>query len=122
MEYTKNRKDLAEKYFHCMKEYEEHNMGIITLLSDLQHQYTSGKDKQSQYWNAVVNDIKSILIQDSIKDNNFKLSLTRDELVALELTIASMVGKWGLNEKLNEDALESAHEKLIRTLEAKSGR
>lgn len=120
MEFTRNRKELAEKYFHGMKEYEEYNMGLITLLSDFQHQYTSGNDKQSVYWNTVLNDIKSILIQDSLRKNDFELHLTRDEVVALELTAHIYDRKGGLNEKLNEDALVSAHEKLIRAIQTKT--
>jgi hypothetical protein len=120
MEYTKNRKELAEKYFHGMKEYEEHNLGIITLISDFQHQYTSSNDQESRYWNTVLNNIKSILLQDSVQNNGYNLHLAHDELVALELTAHNYDRKGGINEKLNEDALKSAHEKLIQILTSKS--
>jgi hypothetical protein len=103
-----------------MKEYEEHNLGIITLISDFQHQYTSSNDQESRYWNTVLNNIKSILLQDSVQNNGYNLHLAHDELVALELTAHNYDRKGGINEKLNEDALKSAHEKLIQILTSKS--
>jgi len=120
MEFNKNRKDLAEKYFHGMKEYEEHNMGIITLLSDFQHQYTSRNDKQSKYWNTVLNNIKSVLLNDFNQNDSIELHLTRDEIVALELTAHNYDRNGGINEKLNENALATAHEKLLSVLGIKS--
>ena len=51
--------------------------------------------------------------------NLYELYLTRDELVALELTAHNYDRKGGLNEKLNKDALESAHEKLLKAHDIK---
>lgn len=62
--FVKTRQELTDKYFDGLPVYEERNMGLVSLLSDLQHMYTSGNDKQSEYWNTILNDIKSILIED----------------------------------------------------------
>ena len=58
------REELAKRYFIMFGEgvesvYSKGNMGIVTLLSDLQHAFPN------EYWNKVLNDIKCILITDN---------------------------------------------------------
>lgn len=55
------RKELADKYFDGMDVYEEGNMGIVSLLSDVQHMISD------KHYIEILNDIKSILITDAKK-------------------------------------------------------
>jgi asparagine synthetase A len=66
-QFTENRKELSQEYFDSLNSvYEIGNMGIVTLLSDLQHQIAVGfKDqREKDYWNRILNNIKCVLIQD----------------------------------------------------------
>ena len=56
------RKELAEKYFH-LPFYEKGNMGMISLLSDVQH-VVSYLEIDEEHYRQILNDIKSILSQD----------------------------------------------------------
>jgi hypothetical protein len=61
-----NREDLAEKYFDGITgEYAKSNMGIITLLSDLQHEITALRPDIAEHYRQILNDIKLILIKDN---------------------------------------------------------
>jgi len=72
--YCENRKELADKYFNItgatgLNVYAEGSLGIVTLLSDLQHMVARGFNAQEkEYWREVMNDIKCILIEDSKKE------------------------------------------------------
>jgi hypothetical protein len=65
-----SRDELAQRYFDTFGDgiksvYAEGNMGIITLLSDLQHQMEIGfSPEQKEYWRVILNDIKCILIKE----------------------------------------------------------
>jgi len=68
---SKSRKEIAEKYFSTFGEgigsvYAEGNMGIITLLSDLQHEvaFNFENKEKANYWRGVLNDIKCTLSND----------------------------------------------------------
>jgi hypothetical protein len=69
---TETRMELAQKYFegseHC---YGNGNIGIISLLSDLQHEleYSSNPIFVKEHYRIIINDIKLILIHD---DNNIR--------------------------------------------------
>jgi len=57
--YCESREELGKKYFGSLAEiYAKNNMGIVTLLSDVQHNLSE------QYWIDVLNDIKAVLITD----------------------------------------------------------
>lgn len=55
------RKELSEKYFDGFSAYELGNLGIISLLSDLQHVVNN------EHYRQVLNDIKCILRTDERK-------------------------------------------------------
>lgn len=68
-----SRQEIAGQYFNTFGDgissvYAKGNMGIVTLLSDLQHQielgFTAG---EKEYWRKVLNNIKSVLIEDDRK-------------------------------------------------------
>jgi hypothetical protein len=68
---TENRQELANKYFDIgsgqggLGVYAVGNLGIVTLLSDLQEQIRCGFDKGSaEHYRQILNDIKCILITD----------------------------------------------------------
>lgn len=63
VKYCKTRQELAKKYFDTFGDgvnsiYAKGNMGIVTLLSDVQH------NLKEKYWVEILNDIKSILISE----------------------------------------------------------
>jgi hypothetical protein len=53
------RQELSDKYFHGCKIHGASNMGIVSLLSDVQHGCEDSRE--------ILNDVKRVLIQD-IKD------------------------------------------------------
>ena len=65
------REELAQKYFNTFGDgiksvYAKGNMGIVTLLSDLQTEMAMGVSGQNiDYWRRILNDIKCILIKDN---------------------------------------------------------
>jgi hypothetical protein len=60
VKFTTTRQELADKYFHGLKEYAHGSMGLVSLLSDIQE--VIGNSHGEQMW--IINDIKAILIQD----------------------------------------------------------
>ena len=69
-----NRSELAKKYFDTFGDgiksvYAEGNMGIVTLLSDLQHEVDFNFENRgkAEYWRCILNDIKCILINEERK-------------------------------------------------------
>ena len=59
------REELVEKYFGGMNVYAEGNMGLVTLLSDLQHEIQALPNKgAAEHYRQILNDIKCILIED----------------------------------------------------------
>lgn len=70
--WVKTRQELADKYFSIFGElptafntYAKGNLGIISLLSDIQEILDQqGSLIGREYWINILNDIKSILIQD----------------------------------------------------------
>ena len=73
---TQTRAELVKKYFtfeSSIKQYSEGNMGIISLLSDLQELLSMGWaiDKENrEHYRQILNDIKCILIEDEKKNAN----------------------------------------------------
>jgi hypothetical protein len=68
---TETREELAQKYFNTFGDgiksvYAKGNMGIITLLSDLQGivDFSVMAPKNKEYWRKAINDIKGVLIED----------------------------------------------------------
>jgi hypothetical protein len=68
---TENRTELAQRYFTMFGEgiggvYKEGNMGIITLLSDLQEEIAMNikSPRKAEHYRVILNDIKCILIKD----------------------------------------------------------
>jgi hypothetical protein len=72
-QYCESREELAQRYFNTFGEgigsvYAQGNMGIVTLLSDLQHQIEFGFGaKEKEYWRELLNDVKCVLIQEDVK-------------------------------------------------------
>ena len=124
-QYTKNVAELANKYFNTtgdtpitLNTYAEGNMGIITLLSDLQHSIeatgnfagdTSGKLKE--YWRCILNDIKCILIEEDKKNRpNVNTEETVQKTIATAQGIANYVktetedkqGNWNQNYNIKD--------------------
>jgi len=56
------RKELADKYFDGMDIYAKDNLGIISLLSDVQQLMEN--TFPNNHYNQILNDIKCILIMD----------------------------------------------------------
>lgn len=74
IEYIKTRKELADKYFQGISQYAQGNLGLVTILSDIQQifqQIYPPPDKSDcVYWDTILSEIKSILIEDDkIKRN-----------------------------------------------------
>ena len=67
--YTENREELAEKYFEGFSAYKTGNLGVIGLLSDLQHEVLYSDIKLKEHYRQILNDIKCILITDEQKTN-----------------------------------------------------
>lgn len=66
---TETREELAVKYFNTFGDgiksvYAKGNMGIITLLSDLQEEIGMSQIKLKEHYRQILNDIKCILIED----------------------------------------------------------
>ena len=64
---AENRAELAKKYFifeSSIKQYSEGNMGIVSLLSDLQEEIGMSNSSSREHYRQILNDIKCILIQD----------------------------------------------------------
>ena len=59
IKFTSTRKELCDKYFQGFDAYEKGNMGIISLLSDIQHMHSC------EYSNQILNDIKCVLKNDN---------------------------------------------------------
>ena len=71
---TETREELAVKYFGPLSSvgggYAKGNMGIISLLSDLQERLGMGgtlSERESKNYRILLNDIKCILIEDHNK-------------------------------------------------------
>ena len=62
------RKEFAEKYFNfvsSIQQYSQGNMGIVSVLSDLQHEVESHLPAGTkEHYRQILNDIKCILIKD----------------------------------------------------------
>ena len=98
---AENRQELSQKYFGgwggVESVYARGNLGIVSLLSDLQEQINCGFNTGSaEHYRQILNDIKSILIEDSksvvyYPPNNDKPFIyqgkgyNRNELIALGL-------------------------------------
>jgi hypothetical protein len=86
--FTENRKELANEYFHIgdgtdgvlPNIYAQGNMGIVSLLSDLQEQIQLGfKDgRETKYWNRVLNNIKCVLITEDRQLEKVQSTLERN--------------------------------------------
>ena len=61
---TETRKEFAERYFPGVElAYGQGNLGMVTVLSDLQHQIGFGFDGATmEHYRVALNDIKCILI------------------------------------------------------------
>lgn len=72
VKWCKTRKELAEKYFPLGTEvYSRGDMAIVALLSDVQEQIAMGfSDRSKEEYRTILNDIKSVLIEDHKKEIN----------------------------------------------------
>jgi len=66
---AETRMELAKKYFtfeSTIKQYSEGNMGIVSLLSDVQELISSRSisPNSSEHYRQILNDIKCVLIND----------------------------------------------------------
>jgi len=68
--FVSTREQLGTKYFSTgegtLDSYARSNLGMITLLSDLQHILQVSMD-HPEYWNEILNDVKGVLIEDMTK-------------------------------------------------------
>ena len=69
---TETRKELAGRYFVEMASvYEQNNMAIISLLSDVQEQLKHIPSKAvAEHYRVILNDIKCVLIEDCCQPIN----------------------------------------------------
>lgn len=112
---TETRKELAERYFGSLTAigeqigndiYGDTNMGIISLLSDLQHHIVCGFNKdESEHYRVILNDIKCVLVQDDdARKNNYAVVANNVELVVYEHLDEAM-GAWKVyNKEYNSKA------------------
>ena len=78
---TESRKELSDRYFGGMEFYGQDNMGMITLMSRLQHQVENGfTPKTAEYYIKVLNDMKALMIEDNKKKKK-ELETTKISIV-----------------------------------------
>jgi len=75
---AETRQELANKYFDIgtgqggLGIYAVGNLGIITLLSDLQEEISRSNIGSREHYRQILNDIKCILIEDEKKKGDLK--------------------------------------------------
>ena len=58
------REELAQRYFMGMDVYGKSNLGIVSLLSDVQHALGTQNPDTLEHYRQLLNDIKCVLIED----------------------------------------------------------